>query len=287
MDHVVSRLVLGTAQWGLPYGVANRIGRVSDITLSQMLREAWRGGIRTLDTAQAYGVSEERIGRLANEPWEIVTKLPPDLAGAGDVVPAIQRSLARLGRDSLDVLMLHRPAHRHIPSVWDHLLEAKHRGITRRVGVSVLSVDEAAREAGAVDAIQVPASLLDQRLSRTGFFRRSEPRVFVRSVFLQGIAAMDPAHLPPATRPLAESITRVQDLAKGLGTSVPALLLRYARDRFKTEVVVGMETVQQLQENLTAWSAPVLEDDIIQALEERIDPRTQEEAILNPARWAN
>src|SRR5581483_6676026 len=62
-----SRLTLGTVQFGLDYGIANRTGRPSFAAVLDMVREAAESGVDVLDTAPSYGESEEWLGRALRE----------------------------------------------------------------------------------------------------------------------------------------------------------------------------------------------------------------------------
>ncbi|NCC93899.1 MAG: hypothetical protein EOM10_11550, partial [Opitutae bacterium] len=66
-DYHLSRLMLGTVQFGLSYGIANRQGRPSYAVVRDILACAFEGGVNCLDTAAAYGESEELIGRALRE----------------------------------------------------------------------------------------------------------------------------------------------------------------------------------------------------------------------------
>ena len=70
------KIALGTAQFGLPYGLANKSGQVSIKEGELLLEAAKRFGINTLDTAIAYGVSEKRLGEIGVADWRIISKLP-------------------------------------------------------------------------------------------------------------------------------------------------------------------------------------------------------------------
>lgn len=282
----MTQLVLGTAQWGMQYGIANRTGPPDEDTVARMLAMAWDAGVRTLDTAQAYGASEAVIGRAARHRWEIVTKLHPDVVSGDEVRPAIVGSLRRLGRDRLDVLLAHRPKQRANREVWEGLQAAVAEGLVGAVGVSVLTVNDAHDEATAVDVVQVPASLFDRRLLNQGFFLREDVRTLVRSVFLQGVADVTPTDLPLHLAPLRESVRKLRELADRSGATLPGLMLAYARDRFgSTEIVVGVETYQQLRKNLDVWASPRLPADLIDEMESQVASVPQLDELLNPAFW--
>ena len=51
-------LCLGTAQFGLAYGITNKAGQVSEATVKSLLAQAYQAGVRWLDTAQVYGNAE-------------------------------------------------------------------------------------------------------------------------------------------------------------------------------------------------------------------------------------
>ena len=183
-----SRIVLGTVQWGQAYGVANRTGQVSEPEAVKIMEAATKAGINTLDTARAYGTAEEVVGRNAAPHWRVITKLSPWVTGA-NVGPAesaerVERSLDEscdaLDRDVLDGVLLHRADQRLVGAgaAWSELRRQRDRGRVRAIGVSVVKVDEAdaAIEDPEVQLIQVPASLLDQRLLRSGFFDAAAER---------------------------------------------------------------------------------------------------------------
>jgi aryl-alcohol dehydrogenase-like predicted oxidoreductase len=70
--------VLGTAQLGMPYGVANHCGLPSDADAAALLGAALMAGVRAFDTVRAYGASERRLGRaLADAPEVTIITTKP------------------------------------------------------------------------------------------------------------------------------------------------------------------------------------------------------------------
>ena len=127
------RLALGTAQFGMDYGVANTGGRVTRAALADILTTAARAGLDTLDTAIAYGQSEACLGAAGVDNWRVITKLPrlPDPAPPDVrawVLAAVQGSLDRLQLPGLTAVLLHHPADllgRHGPDLAWALAELK------------------------------------------------------------------------------------------------------------------------------------------------------------------
>ena len=72
----MSKLSIGTAQFGLDYGIANKLGKVSFDEVQKILSEAKRHNIDTIDTAAAYGNSESVLGTSGVEQFDIITNLP-------------------------------------------------------------------------------------------------------------------------------------------------------------------------------------------------------------------
>ena len=109
---MANRLALGTVQFGLRYGVANTSGQVSLDEVTAILQQAWAAGVDTLDTAIAYGESEQRLGEIGVEGWRVVSKLPAMPSDPSDiggwVEDAVECSLRRLNIDCLYGLLLHR-----------------------------------------------------------------------------------------------------------------------------------------------------------------------------------
>jgi len=291
------RLALGTAQWGLDYGVANRTGRATSDAVAAMLATAREAGVATLDTARAYGGAEAVVGALSDSRWRIVTKLAPDVAGP-DRTPAEARehaeasldaSRAALRRDQLDAVLLHRAEHRRASggAAWDVLRSAREEGRIGAIGISVVRVEDApeAIDDPDVEIVQVPASLLDRRLASAGLFdpARQRTEVFVRSVFLQGVAHLPSDSLPWHLRSLGPVLGDLDRLAAEVDATRADLFLAWARVRLHdARVVIGCETAAQLETNLDSWRR-IEFDELVPAAEELV-PELPDE-LLDPWRW--
>jgi aryl-alcohol dehydrogenase-like predicted oxidoreductase len=298
-------LVLGSVQLGLPYGVTNATGKPSRTDALKLVHRALDAGICGIDTARSYGDSEERLGEALSGRKRIrtVTKLSPlaELApdAPRDVVRAavdesIAQSLTALQRARIDCLLVHRAAHMasHDGAIWERLIELLEDGTILALGVSVQTPAEAhsALDNADVSQIQMPFNLLDWRWREAGVIARIEERphvtIHARSVFLQGLLA-NPACCWPAIAGVdAAAITRLMnELAGEYGRECAAdLCVAYVRgQRFVDGVVVGMETEDQLEDNLRLFLRPPLAPEACADIESKI-PRVPE-LLLNPALW--
>lgn len=289
----VSRLALGTAQFGLNYGIANQAGQVSVNDVASILKGASLAGIDTLDTAIAYGDSEERLGQIGVNPWQIVSKLPkfpqlPDkLTDAGKWVRAsVMGSIERLNVSCLGGLLLHHPADllgSQGEALYGALAELKSLGLVRKIGISIYQPDELDTlfEHMTFDVVQAPFNILDRRLMDSGWFGKLHElgvELHVRSVFMQGLLLM-PATLRPAKfqrwQPLWDEWDRW--LSVHQLTPVQACL-RYALSFNEIErVIVGVDSPEQLNEIIAAASGalpPV-----------PFSLQSNDVALLNPSHW--
>lgn len=301
-----SKLTLGTAQLGMEYGLVNDHGRPSVEQGVAMVRRAIAHGVTALDTARSYGTAEEVIGKSLSGAWasrvEVITKL--DLSSLPADVPAAQvrahvdesldRSCAALDLTKPAVLLFHRWQDRHAwqGAAWEHLLSLRESGKIAKLGASVYEPREAleALEDPAVQHLQIPMNVLDWRWEAAGVDRavagRPEVVVHARSALLQGILAHPASRWPAVNGFHADECWQtLAQLAKQFGREgVIDLCLAYVRSLdWITSVVVGCETMEQLNENLQLFRRPELKPEQCQELR-RVLPRAPE-TLLNPSKW--
>ena len=298
-------LVLGTAQLGLRYGIANTTGMPAESTAYDLIAAAVAEGVTEIDTARAYGASERRIGialeTAADSSIHVITKLAPltHLPSAAEAVAAAQASLAAsraaLSRSRLDTLLLHRAEDRlnWNGAVWNLLRSEQIAGRIGRLGVSAQSPAEAlqALDDPSVVHLQFPYNVLDSRWHDAGVVdklqRRPDVTVHTRSTLLQGLLTL-PQDAPwPGID--AQSTAKVRDSLKVLARDfrdgdVIDLCVAFVRSHAWIDgVVMGMETIGQLRANLELFSRPPLDQSQVAAVRAAF-PRLPS-ALLNPAEW--
>jgi aryl-alcohol dehydrogenase-like predicted oxidoreductase len=180
-----NRLVLGTAQLGMAYGIANMTGKPDMQAVRHIIETAWEGGIRQFDTAQAYGDSERVLGEALadlgiSDQAKIISKLDPSLdhADRESVRKALYRTLDDLKISCLHGLMIHREEiiDDFEGGVINTLNAFIDEGITKSLGVSVYSPDRGykAMEYNSIESIQCPANIFDHRFQKCGVFDFAE-----------------------------------------------------------------------------------------------------------------
>lgn len=290
----VCRLVLGTAQFGLSYGVANSGGKISRAGASAILQAAWAAGVRAIDTAVSYGDCESRLGELGVRSWQVITKLPPlpqevqDVCGW--VAQEVRRSQARLRVDSLDGVLLHHPSQLHTGrgrALYESLMAVRDSGRVQRIGISIYAPSEldALPPWMRFDVVQAPWNVLDQRMTRSGWAERlmaDGTEFHARSLFLQGLLLMS-AQSRPAYFSRWPHLFSAWDawLAESRLSPLQACLLYALATPFISRLVVGVDSATQLRDILSVLSAARNVPELPQRL------FTEDTALLNPALWRN
>lgn len=277
------RLALGTVQFGLAYGISNSAGEVADDELDTILALARKLGVDTLDTAQAYGKAEARLGMHSTNDFQLITKLAPGI-DAKDVDSYVESSLQRLGRPRLDGLLLHRSQDAS-PALFEALATLQQEGKVGKTGVSVYAPEELAlwlEQGYPLELVQLPANLLDQRFLRSGWLDRLQNlgcEIHVRSLFLQGLLLMQPDLRPDHFHPFSEQLARLDGWQPHSSPLHKALSLIPALPQV-SRFVVGVCHAHELAAIASAYAhLHPCHDNELAAL------ACDEPALINPALW--
>lgn len=287
----MNRLALGTVQFGIPYGIANQTGQVTRAMAKAMLKLAAENGIDTLDTAIAYGESEDCLGEIGTEGFKLVTKLPSVPDGCSDVNGWVQEqvvaSLSRLGVGKLYGLLLHRPDQLlglNGKKLYQSLQRLKDDGQVQKIGISIYAPSEldAITKLFHLDLVQAPFNLVDRRLLTSGWLQRLREggvEIHTRSSFLQGLLLMPYEVIPSKFTPWAELWSKWQDwLAHHTVTALQACLAYPLSFSEIDRVVVGVDSVSQLAQIINLAQAKISND--------LPDICSEDENLINPAHWS-
>lgn len=296
MANFPNRLVLGTVQLGMPYGIANDSGQPDYHQARSIIAAASEAGIDKFDTAQGYGDSESVLAKALKELGllsrvRVFTKLHPalDHTDADALRQAIDHSSALFG-PALHCLMLHREEllQHWSAGLGEQLRRYRDQKLFSSLGISVYDPPAARRalETEGIDLVQLPANVLDRRHERAGVMdlaRSLGKTIMIRSVFLQGALLLPPENLPQRikhARPYLDPIAKYAQLAK---ITSKELTLGFVRDHWPDCLVVfGAEQAEQVRENAFAW-AKTLPAEVLQDLEKNNTDIPLE--IIRPDLW--
>lgn len=287
---IAQRLALGTAQFGLSYGIANQRGKVSCDEVAQILSIAKAAGVDTLDTAIAYGDSEARLGEIGVQDWKVITKLPSlpsrDISIRQWVHDLYFTSCQRLKVEKVYGLLLHRPLdllEPHGSELYTALKELQVEGKVEKIGVSIYAPEDlkALYSQFAFDIVQAPFNGLDQRIVRSGWLERLKAEgveVHARSIFLQGLLLMPPEKRPSQFARWSHLWNQFHVwLREAKLTPLQACLgCAFHEQRFD-RILVGVDSLVHLQEildmlqtDLPSWPVDLVSDDL---------------DLIHPSRW--
>ncbi|MCG8523333.1 MAG: aldo/keto reductase [Pseudomonadales bacterium] len=283
------KIALGTVQFGLEYGVANAQGRVSRETAQEILDVARDLGVDILDTAAAYGNSEQVLGRAGIGDFKVVSKVPPGEVYAQAprqwIENCIHQSLENLECNSLYGLLLHRPLELLEPNgerLYAALLSAKQKGLVEKIGVSVYGPEDLEKlNHFHFDLVQAPMNILDRRLKNSGWLERLSLRgteVHIRSAFLQGLLLMPDKRRPEYFAPWGALLSEYDTWRKTKGLTPVQACLGYLSSHPEIDrIVVGVDAPAQLKEIVAAVGT------CLPSLPEAL--QTSDPGLINPALW--
>lgn len=291
--------MLGTVQFGLNYGIANQHGQPEYRTCRDIVACALESGINGFDTAAAYGVSEQVLGRVlaelkATDQVLIVSKCRkiselPDIPAeeVADVVEeSLRESLRNLGVTALPVFLFHDER----DVVWmDALRRLQAKGLVGKIGVSADTVPGAGRAVGhgLTEAVQIPHNLLDRRFSSGPFVALARDRnllLFARSPFLQGLLLMPEARIPGPLRTVVPVRRQLEALARQAGMAMSELCLRYSLSvPAFTSLVIGVDSVVHLRESAASVQRGPLDEPLLKQIQACVPDFP--ESLVRPACW--
>lgn len=288
----MNKLAIGTAQFGMDYGIGSSPGKVSINEVKKILEYAKSTNIDMLDTASAYGKSEKTLGELNVDEFKVITKTRhfnvPKITD--DDVNLLNRdfdkSLKDLKLESVYGLLIHNADDLMKPGaskIIEFLQNLKKINKIKKIGVSIYENKHLSfvLENFDIDLVQLPLNIFDRRLIDNGMLKllsQEGLEVHARSIFLQGLILMENSSRP-------RKFDRWDSLWKAWSEwlndhqiSPLEASIRYAMSFSEiSKVLVGIDSVNQLMEIMNAASGvlPPIPNELY----------TDDSLLLNPSNW--
>lgn len=285
----MNKLVLGTVQFGVNYGINNSSGQVSLEEVCNILHSAEKGGITTLDTSSAYGTSEIVLGQAlkgSSIDFNIVSKYPRSEKGVRET---FMKSIENLGVDPLyGYLVHHFEFYQEHPEIFDEMTVLKNEGKIQKVGFSLYNVEQLQYLLDndvKFDILQFPYNIFDKHFeSYMSKLVEMGVEIHTRSAFLQGLFFKDTNTLPEKLKPLKKYLDSLHVYCKQRGLTVEQLALGYVlANPYVKGALIGVDNHNQLEANLKVASVELSDDDVEYI--KKID--IIEDWLLNPVNWNN
>ena len=174
----MNKLGLGTAQFGLDYGVSNHSGKAKLSVAKKIVLFARKQKIGLIDTAMNYGDSEKKLGKIDLSGFNIVSKLPLPPKKTIFLKEWIENEfklcLQRLNVKSLYALLVHDSKilmGEKGKIIIDALYNLKSKNLLKKIGVSIYNIEELEfiMELMDINIVQAPLNIIDRRLEKSGW----------------------------------------------------------------------------------------------------------------------
>ncbi len=283
MPHT-NKIVLGTVQFGLDYGINNPSGKVAKEEVMEILTLCESSGINKLDTSYAYGESEAVLGETVNHRFSIISKYPRTNKSV-EVVFA--DTCSRLKREKIyGYLVHHFDFYWEKPDIWEEIIKLKKRQLIEKIGFSLYKVEELEYLLDkniSFDLIQFPYNIFEKSFDPyLKVLQQRNIEVHVRSVFLQGLFFKNPDELTGKLKTLSPYLKELRTFCLKKGVEIEELALNNViHNPYIDGVVMGVDNVSQLKRNIRSiWEK---EPEEIRSFVDSIIVKEKE--LLNPATW--
>lgn len=287
------KLILGTVQFGIPYGINNPSkALIPEQKVFDSLELAAKEGVQILDSAEAYGEALDRIRRFhqSHSPgFEVISKFSSIKQGE-TLKSKVEKNLEKTDLSWLYAYMFHNFDHyRENPDFLEELRELKSEGLIQYGGVSVYQNEEleALLDDPVIDLIQLPFNLLDNFGRKGGLLKKAKAKgkiIHVRSVFLQGLFFKSFEEFPDQLQPLIPYLKQLSNLSAESGLSLNQLALNYPFSFAEIDgVLLGVDHTAQLSENIVSLRDVDLEPFLLNEINKI---QVEETNLLNPANWS-
>ena len=287
----MSKLALGTVQFGTDYGINSGI-KVDPNEVTNIINCARNNDISLLDTAQLYGSSEKVLGDVNTQDFDIVTKSRGfDQEAITEkeavfVINDLHKSLKLLKQKSLYAFLVHHGEDLLKPGgemIFNQLQTLKKQGLVNKIGISAYIDNQLIEiiDRFDIDIIQLPMNILDSRLINNGLLKKIYAKgieIHTRSVFLQGLLLMDLDKRPKYFERWSSLWKFWNEWLADNKLSPLEASIRYMISKPEiSRVLVGVDNKDQLQS-------------IINAVDGNLPPipkelSTNDPDLLNPGNW--
>jgi aryl-alcohol dehydrogenase-like predicted oxidoreductase len=276
------KIALGTAQWGMEYGISNTKGIPSDQELSEIFNFASQANIDTFDTAGSYGNAEIRLGKFVNSAHKIISKFKA-VSEENSIEIQLNRSLGNLNQSKLEGLLFHNAQEVLTnDSIWDEINVLKNHGLVNKIGFSLynpIELEQLLEKKINPDIVQIPFNILDRRFEDYFSLLKSHgTEIHVRSVFLQGLLINSSKESPKDFEQWDSIWATYRAWLSSINRSpIEACIQHVMSYDLIDKIIVGVTNLNELQEIVEAQS-----QDLQRA---PISLKSNDENLINPLEW--
>jgi aryl-alcohol dehydrogenase-like predicted oxidoreductase len=289
---LLNKISIGTAQFGLNYGINNSAGRLAIEEAEKIISKAQKNGVTSLDTAAAYGDAEIILGKINTVQFDITTKLsnmPLNITNIEYwVLTELEQSLKKLNRDSISGILLHNPESLLKPAgnkIIEALQIAKDQKLINGFGVSIYNPDELDKilDLFELDIVQAPFNIIDRRLETSGWMEKlydQNIKIQVRSIFLQGLLLIERKNVDARFKKWEPLFQQWEAwLGQNDLTAYEACIYFISKFNKIDRIIVGVDSLKQFNQLIDIGTQDCPEFTIPNISSADLD-------LINPTRWS-
>ena len=283
----MTKISLGTAQWGLNYGISNSSGIPSIKDIKNLISFARANKITMLDTANSYGEVESKLGEIGIDDFDTITKIHVSKGQSNKIEILIKFSIHNMGLNSIYGCLVHNPQELLKDSkIWEALKKEKDKKRITKIGYSVYEPEVLSRlleKNMFPDVVQLPYSILDRKFeSLIKFLKEEKVEIHARSIFLQGLYFLKLNKLPATLKPLKKPLKKIKNISRINSLTMLELCISFVLKNNNIDfVVVGVENLEQLKEIKNFFQTGIK----LKKVDDSILNLSFDKKLLNPTNW--
>lgn len=287
---IFNKIIIGTAQFGLNYGVANTLGKAKISNIKKILKFSKKKNVNFIDTAQAYGDCEERLGKIGLKGFNVLVKLPvskPNNDIDTWLKDCVKSSFTKMKIKKAHTLLVHNTKYllskKYSKDYAKTLYSLKKQKKFSNIGVSVYSLNELKKilKIIKVDTVLMSFNIFDQRVLQKDFCnlkKKHKFKLYTRSTFLQGLLLMPKKRLPQKFKKWSKLFNKWYVDIKNNKCSSYEIALNFAlNQKIIDKVLIGVESFSQFKKIF--YSIKKINFNFIEF------KQNKNIKLINPAKW--
>ncbi len=278
------KIILGTANFNTSYGILKNKMKKKDFL--EILDVCKKNEINKIDTASGYKDFSKTLNLKKNK-WEIFTKIK---ISKKSFKKEFEKNIKNYSKYPTNIL-LHNTFDLNNNNFKNFIKKIKKIN-NIKIGISVYDPKEIIESYKKIkfDFVQAPGNLFDNRIILNSkiknFLKKNKIKLFVRSIFLQGILCLDESSIVEKFEPLREPIKKIKKEFGNKKNIIKELTLKWvASNKFIDGYVLGVNNKKQLLENIRLINNDKLKTKPYKKLFKLIKTFQIPEEVINPKKW--
>jgi aryl-alcohol dehydrogenase-like predicted oxidoreductase len=250
------KIILGTAQFGMKYGISNTDGEIKLVEVFKILNFLKQKKITSLDTARSYKSSERKIGKYfkkTKKKFNIITKF--SFKNNNSVESQFKESFKALGYIP-NTILAHSYKDYMNPKFHKQINILKEKYSINNIGVSLYNISELNKilTYKRPDLVQVPINILDKRFldpKICKILKKKSIKILGRSIFLQGLFFNSQKFIFKNFKGAKNKYLEILKIANYEKMTLAELSLNWAFHLKEVDnIVLGIDNLSHLKKNL-------------------------------------